>query len=127
MQHHATRCPVICRQRPLGQLAELYSRLLHGADLSPSDEFISLILLSAAQRKSRQAHVRSAIELHKEQKAAAKPQVVKLEPCREDGPAGPIAPSQKASRHPLPSGQHKALLQSQGQKAKAGCTDSTGT
>ena len=25
-----------CRHRPLGRLAELYSRLLHGADLSPS-------------------------------------------------------------------------------------------
>jgi len=32
--------------------------LLHGADLSPSDEFVSLILLSAAQRKSRQEHIR---------------------------------------------------------------------
>ncbi len=48
----------LCRRRPLGRLAELYSRLLHGADLSPSDEFVSLILLSAAQRKSWQEHIR---------------------------------------------------------------------
>ena len=58
-----------CRHRPLGRLAELYSRLLHGADLSPSDEFISLILLSAAQRKTRQEHIRKAIDAHREQKA----------------------------------------------------------
>lgn len=58
-----------CRHRPLGRLAELYSRLLHGADLSPSDELISLILLSAAQRKTRQEHIRKAIDAHREQKA----------------------------------------------------------
>ena len=59
-----------CRHRPLGRLAELYSRLLHGADLSPSDEFISLILLSAAQRKTRQEHIRNALEQHKQQQRA---------------------------------------------------------
>lgn len=90
---------VMCRRRPLGRLAELYSRLLHGADLSPSDEFISLILLSAAQRKSRQAHVRNALKLYKKQAAAAKQQAEERGNGCEDGRAPPPPPSHNPSRH----------------------------
>lgn len=70
---------VLCRHRPLGRLAELYSRLLHGADLSPSDEFISLILLSAAQRKTRQEHIRKAIDAHRYQKSQEQKQLPQLQ------------------------------------------------
>ena len=91
------------RRRPLGRLAELYSRLLHGADLSPSDEFISLILLSAAQRKSRQAHVCNAIKLHRQQTASAKQHAGKTGSGHEDGRAPPPPPSHGPSRHPSQS------------------------
>lgn len=94
---------VMCRRRPLGRLAELYSRLLHGADLSPSDEFISLILLSAAQRKSRQTHIRNALKLHRKQAAAAKQEADKADRGQEDGKAPPPPPSHDPSRHPSQS------------------------
>lgn len=101
---------VMCRRRPLGRLAELYSRLLHGADLSPSDEFISLILLSAAQRKSRQAHVRNAIKLYKQQTPIAQQHTDKAGIGHEGGigRAPPPPPSHDPSRHPSQSGQHTA-------------------
>lgn len=100
----------MCRRRPLGRLAELYSRLLHGADLSPSDEFISLILLSAAQRKSRQAHVRNAIKLYKQQTPAAQQHIDKAGLGHEGGigRAPPPPPSHGPSQHPSQSGQHSA-------------------
>lgn len=98
----------MCRRRPLGRLAELYSRLLHGADLSPSDEFISLILLSAAQRKSRQAHVRNAIKLYKQQTPAAQQHTDKAGLGHEGGigRAPPPPPSHDPSRHPSQSDRH---------------------
>ena len=51
-----------CRERPLERLADLYTGLLHGADLSPSDEAVSVILLSAMQRKWRNALVKKRLE-----------------------------------------------------------------
>ncbi len=51
-----------CRERPLERLADLYTGLLHGADLSPSDEAVSVILLSALQRKWRNALVKKRLE-----------------------------------------------------------------
>ena len=86
----------------MGRLAELYSRLLHGADLSPSDEFVSLILLSAAQRKSRQAHIRNALKLHKQQNAAARQQADKA--GSDDGRAPPPPSSHDPSTDPSQSG-----------------------
>ncbi|DBA94054.1 TPA: hypothetical protein ACH3X1_001703 [Trebouxia sp. C0004] len=84
------------QHRPLGRLAELYSRLLHGADLSPSDEFVSLILLSAAQRKSRQEHVRRALIKYHQETSAAQQQADK--PCEEtNGKAPPPPPSNDPS------------------------------
>ena len=106
------------RRRPLGRLAELYSRLLHGADLSPSDEFISLILLSAAQRKSRQAHVRSAIKLHRQQTASVKQHTGKASCGHEDGRAPPPPPSHGPSRQPSQSGPRQGHSQSHGQMAQ---------
>ena len=103
------------RRRPLGRLAELYSRLLHGADLSPSDEFISLILLSAAQRKSRQAHVRNAIKLHRQQTASARQHPDMASSGHEDGRAPPPPPSHGPSRSPSQSSPGEGLLQSHGQ------------
>lgn len=44
------------------RLADLYTGLLHGADLSPSDEAVSVILLSALQRKWRNALVKKRLE-----------------------------------------------------------------
>ena len=51
-----------CRERPLERLADLYTGLLHGADLSPSDEAVSVVLLSAMQRKWRNALVKKRLE-----------------------------------------------------------------
>ena len=52
----------LCRERPLERLADLYTGLLHGADLSPSDEAVSVVLLSAMQRKWRNALVKKRLE-----------------------------------------------------------------
>ena len=99
-------------------MAELYSRLLHGADLSPSDEFVSLILLSAAQRKSRQAHVRNAIKLHRQQTASARQHADTAGSSHEDGRAPPPppshGPSRSPSRSPSKSGPRQALSHSHG-------------
>ncbi|KAL0022813.1 hypothetical protein WJX79_000883 [Trebouxia sp. C0005] len=90
------------RHRPLGRLAELYSRLLHGADLSPSDEFVSLVLLSAAQRKSRQEHIRSALSKYRQETSAAQQEANK--PYEEiNGKAPPPPPSNDPSQHPSQS------------------------
>ena len=91
----------------MGRLAELYSRLLHGADLSPSDEFVSLILLSAAQRQSRQAHVRNALKLYKQQTAAAQQKADTVD-AGDAGRAPPPPPSHDPSKHPSQSEQHVA-------------------
>ena len=82
----------------MGRLAELYSRLLHGADLSPSDEFISLILLSAAQRKTRQEHIRKAIDAHRKQQQAQHQQPQLQENLHSCGRADPPPPSHGAAQ-----------------------------
>ncbi|KAL0048262.1 hypothetical protein WJX82_011336 [Trebouxia sp. C0006] len=90
------------QHRPLGRLAELYSRLLHGADMSPSDEFVSIILLSAAQRKSRQEHIRRALNKYRRETSAAQQEADK--PHKEtNGKAPPPPPSNDPSRHPSQS------------------------
>ena len=47
----------MCRSHPLESLTQLYKDLMHGADLTPADEVVALLLLAAHQRNMRRRHI----------------------------------------------------------------------
>ena len=47
-----------CREHPLESLTRLYADLMRGADLTPSDEVVALLLLAAHQRNMRKRHMK---------------------------------------------------------------------
>ena len=49
------------RDKPLDRLRQLYNILLKGADLTPSDTLVALVLLGAEQATVRHHHIRVAL------------------------------------------------------------------
>ncbi len=47
-----------CRDHPLERLTQLYTDLMRGVDLTPTDETVALLLLAAHQRNMRKRHIK---------------------------------------------------------------------
>ena len=47
-----------CRDHPLESLTQLYTDLMRGADITPADEVVAVLLLGAHQRNMRKRHIK---------------------------------------------------------------------
>ena len=63
---HHTICAVPyhpngCRQKGMGKYSELYSGILTGVDLSPTDQLVGMMLLASLQRMRRRHYIIRAL------------------------------------------------------------------